>query len=105
VKDSWRPILAATALGVGIVLFIALLLAVLDIARIEQSHEGPVFQRAANILRWLVLGEIALVLGTGAVILWRRRSPTAQLVWLASVVWVGSAVDLTLVALSGAVPR
>jgi hypothetical protein len=105
VTDSWRRILAGTALGIGMILFIALLFAILDLARIEQSYQGAIFQRAATVLRWLLAGQIVVVAGSGIIIFTRRKGISTRLALLASVVWVISAVDLVYVSLAGAIPR
>lgn len=87
------------------ILFIALLFAILDLARIAQSYQGAIFQRSATLLRWFVLGQIGIVPGAGTIVWWRVKRTTTRLAWLAIVVWIVSALDFAFVAQAGVIPR
>jgi hypothetical protein len=102
---STRRVVSGAALGLGTIALAALLWAILDLARIQQSHSGEEFKRSANLLRFIVLAEIlAVALGSGLIV-WRSRSPTARLVTIAVVVWALSLFDFALLAIAGSVPR
>lgn len=105
VTELGKRILAGAVLGAGTIVLIASLWALLDLARMQQLYSGEVFQRSAAARRWIVVAEVATVILSTAVVLWRRKGAVARLGLVAIVVWLVSAGDFVYLALGGAVPR
>jgi low temperature requirement protein LtrA len=105
VTDTTKRVLAGAALGVGAVALVAMLLAGLGLAGYQQAQPGAEHQRSAMAIRWIVLGEILLVLLACSLVVWRNKSPVARLVIAAGIVWAVSLFDFYFIALAGAVPR
>jgi hypothetical protein len=96
---------SAIALALGAVALIALLLALLDMARMEGLQQGAEFQRAATNLRLTVVGEVIVLLATVAVVIWRVTGRTAQIIVVACAVWILAFFDFVIVGAAGAIPR
>jgi hypothetical protein len=96
---------SAAALGLGTIALAALLWAIVDLARIQQSHSGEVFKRSANLLRWMAVAEVLGVAIAFGFVVWRSRRPTARLVIMAIVVWTLSLLDFTLLGMASVVPH
>jgi hypothetical protein len=105
VSARGKQIGAGAALAVGAIVLGALFWALLDLARIQQSHGGAEFERSAGLARGIVVVEIVGVAVTALVVVWRSRSATVRLVILAVVVWTLAVCDFWLLALAGTVPR
>jgi hypothetical protein len=100
-----RRNVSVVGLALGAISLAVLLWAILDLARIQQSHGGEAFQRSANALRLLVVAEMLCVaIGSGLVV-WLSRGPTARPVIMAVVVWVLSLFDFVLLGMASVVPR
>jgi hypothetical protein len=105
VSGRGKQIAAGAAFAVGAIVLVAMFWALLDLARIQQSHGGAEFERSAGFARGIVVVEIVGVAVTALVAMRRSRSPTVRLAILAVVVWSLSLFDFALLALAGTVPR